>query len=223
VSAVPENPRRWRLATAKHRALDIARNQRRADNFALELGRLLKSEWTIAKAVDEAFSENAVADEQLRRMFSCCHPRLSEEAQVLLILNILCGFGAPEIAAAYLSGRAAVEKRISRGKKVLQERQRAFDLSDAEFGSLLAAVQRALYLLFSEGYHGACAERAVRRELCDEALRLVLLLREHPLASSPTTDALAALMCLHGARLATRVDVTGELSELGQQDRSRWD
>jgi RNA polymerase sigma-70 factor (ECF subfamily) len=223
VSGVPENPRGWLLATAKHRALDVLRNQRRADNFAVELRRHLESEWTLATAVDEAFSANAIADEQLRMMFSCCHPRLSQEAQVSLILNILCGFGAPEIAAAYLSGRAAVEKRISRGKKLIQEYQRSFDLSDAEFVSRLAAVQRALYLLFSEGYHGASAERAVRRELCDEALRLTLLLRGHPLASTPTTDALAALMCLDAARLATRVDVTGELSELGQQDRSRWD
>ena len=108
-----------------------------------------------------------------------------------------------------MSGRAAVEKRISRGKKLIQEYQRSFDLSDAEFVSRLAAVQRALYLLFSEGYHGASAERAVRRELCDEALRLTLLLRGHPLASTPTTDALAALMCLDAARLATRVDVNG--------------
>lgn len=222
-SGVPDNPRAWLLTTAKHRALDILRNQRRAESFAPELGRLLESEWTLAPAVEESFAERTIAGEQLRMMFSCCHPRLSEDAQVALILNILCGFGISEIAAAYLSAQAAVEKRISRAKKVLKESARLFELGDAEFAARLSAVQRALYLLFSEGYHGASGERSVRRELCEEALRLLMLLREHAAARSPATDALAALMCLQAARLPARLDEAGELSELGRQDRSRWD
>jgi len=156
-------------------------------------------------------------------MFSCCHPRLPEEAQLALVLNILCGFGAAEIAAAFLDGRAAVEKRIARGKKVLAAARTLFDLGDAAFASRLSTVLRALYLLFSEGYHGASAEAAVRAELCEEALRLVALLREHPPADTPTTSALAALMCLHAARLPARVDAAGDLAALVDQDRARWD
>ncbi|HEX8904521.1 MAG TPA: DUF6596 domain-containing protein, partial [Longimicrobiaceae bacterium] len=212
VRGVPDNPSAWLMATAKNRALDVLRRERTARTFAPELGRLLESEWTAAPVVDEAFAAHAIRDEMLRMMFSCCHPRLPEEAQVALILNILCGFGAGEIAAAFLDGRAAVEKRISRGKKVLAGSRRLFDLADAEFAPRLDAVRRALYLLFSEGYHGASPQAAVRAELCAEALRLVALLREYPPAATPATAALAALMCLHAARLPARVDGAGELS-----------
>ncbi len=220
---VPDNPSAWLMATAKNRALDAIRRERTARTFAPELGRLLESEWTTAPVVEEAFAPPTIRDEQLRMMFSCCHPRLPEPAQVALILNILCGFGAKEIAGAFLTSRAAIEKRIARGKKVLAGARRLFDLADAEFTSRLSAVRRALYLLFSEGYHGASAESAVRVELCQEALGLTGLLREHPPAATPETNALAALLCLHAARLPARLDSGGDLSPLGDQDRSRWD
>ena len=164
---VPENPSAWLMATAKNRALDIVRRERTARAFAPEMGRLLETEWTLAPLVDEAFAAGTIRDEQLRMMFSCCHPRLPEEAQLALILNILCGFGAREIASALLTGHAAIEKRIARGKQVLAEARRLFELGDAEFAARLSTVRRALYLLFSEGYHGASAavggaRRAVR-------------------------------------------------------------
>jgi len=223
VRGVPDNPSAWLMATAKHRALDVVRRERTARTFAPEVGRLLETEWTAAPMVEEAFAADTIRDEQLRMMFSCCDPRLPEEAQVALILNILCGFGAPEIAAAFLTGRAAIEKRISRGKKVLASATRLFDLGDAAFTARLSAVRRALYLLFNEGYHGASAEAAVRGELCEEAIRLTALLRAHPPAATPETHALAALMCLHAARLPARLDPAGDLTLLVDQDRSRWD
>jgi len=223
LSGVPENPSAWLMATAKNRALDVIRRERTARKFAPEMGRMLETEWTLAPLVHEAFAEHTMRDEQLRMMFSCCHPQLAEEAQLALILNILCGFGADEIASAFLTGRAAIEKRISRGKKVLAGAKRLFDLGDAEFALRLATVRRALYLMFNEGYHGASAESAVRVPLCDEAMRLTALLREHPPAATPVTSALAALMCLHAARLPARVDADGDLAALVDQDRSRWD
>jgi RNA polymerase sigma factor (sigma-70 family) len=220
---VPDNPAAWLMATARNRALDLVRRERTARTFAPEMGRLLETEWTLAPAIDEAFDPRIIRDEQLRMMFSCCQPRLPEEAQLALILNILCGFGSEEIAAALLTGKAAIEKRISRGKKVLAGSKRLFDLLDGELPARLATVQRALYLLFSEGYHGASAASAVRSDLCSEAMRLTALLREHPATATPATTALAALMCLHAARLPTRLDAAGDLSALVDQDRSRWD
>jgi RNA polymerase sigma factor (sigma-70 family) len=220
---IPENPSAWLMATAKNRALDIVRRERTARTFAPEMGRLLETEWTLGPAIDEAFAAHTIRDEQLRMMFSCCHPHLPEEAQVALILNVLCGFGANEIASAFLTGLSAIEKRISRGKKVLASSKSLFDLKDAEFASRLSTVRRALYLLFNEGYHGASAESAVRIELCEEALRLTALLAEHPPAATPTTYALAALMHLHAARLPARIDAAGDLSALVDQDRSCWD
>jgi len=223
VRGLPENPSAWLMTAAKNRALDVVRRERTARTFAPEVARMLESEWTLASVVDEAFAPGVIRDEQLRMMFSCCHPRLPEEAQVALVLNVLCGFGASEIAGAFLTGRAAIEKRISRGKKALAGARRLFDLADAEFAPRLSAVRRALYLLFNEGYHGASAESAVRAELCREAMRLTALLREYPPAAVPETSALAALMCLHAARLPARLDPAGDLSALLDQDRSRWD
>jgi len=223
-SGVPENPAAWLMATAKHRALDVLRRERTARAFAPELGRLLESEWTVAPAVEELFGANAIKDDQLRMMFSCCNARLAEEAQVALVLHILCGFSIGEVASAFVSSEAAIEKRISRAKKVLARSKRLFDVRGADdFSGRLPAVHRALYLLFNEGYHGASPESAVRTELCHEAMRLTTLLLNHPLAATPATHALAALMYLHAARLPGRIDASGNLSSLVDQDRSRWD
>jgi RNA polymerase sigma factor (sigma-70 family) len=221
---VPENPAAWLMATAKNRALDILRRQRTARIFAPELGRLLESEWTLAPAVEELFAPNEVKDDLLRMMFSCCHPRVPEEAQVALVLHILCGFSTGEIASAFVSTHAAIEKRMARAKKVLALSKKLFDVTGAEeFSARLPAVQRALYLLFNEGYHGASPESAVRAELCQEAMRLTAILLEHPRGATPDTYALAALMCLHAARLPARIDACGNLNSLVDQDRSRWD
>jgi RNA polymerase sigma factor (sigma-70 family) len=221
---VPENPAAWLMATAKNCALDVLRRERTARTFAPELGRFLQSEWTLATVVEEQFGPNAIKDDLLRMMFSCCHPRLPEEAQVAIILNILCGFSVDEIASAFVSGHAAIEKRITRAKKVLAKSKKLFDIAaPADFSARLPAVHGALYLLFSEGYHSASAESAVRAELCHEAMRLVAILLEHPLAATPTTQALSALMCLNVARLPARVDASGNLSALFDQDRSQWD
>ena len=223
VRGVPDNPAAWLMSVAKHRALDVIRRERTARTFAPELARALESEWTLAPAVEEAFAGSTIRDEQLRMMFSCCDPRLPEEVQVALVLNILCGFGAVEVAAAFLTSRAAMEKRISRGRKALSASTRLFDLSDAEFATRLSAVRRALYLLFNEGYHGASAEGAVRIELCAEAMRLAMLLVESPRTAEPATRALAALMYLNAAKLPARLDASGDLHPLLEQDRSRWD
>jgi RNA polymerase sigma factor (sigma-70 family) len=219
---VPPNPSAWLMTTARNRALDVIRRERTARTFAPELTRLLETEWATVAVVDEAFSGDVVLGEQLRMMFSCCDPALPEPAQIALMLNILCGFGAGEIAEAFLESRAAVEKRIVRGKRVLAESTRLFDLSDADRAPRLAAVHRALYLLFNEGYHGSSAQAAVRGELCDEAMRLAALLREQPATRTPATLALSALMALHAARLSSRLDDAGELQSLGHQDRGSW-
>jgi len=221
---VPENPSAWLMATAKNCALDVLRRERTARTFAPDLGRLLESEGALAPVIEEAFGPHAMQDDLLRMMFSCCHPHLAQEAQVALMLHILCGFSVAEIASALVSSHAAIEKRIARGKKTLARSRRLFDVTEpGEFSSRLPAVDTALYLLFNEGYHGANAAFAVRTELCREAMRLTAILLEHPLCATPRTYALAALMCLNAARLPGRIDASGNLSSLFDQDRSAWD
>jgi predicted RNA polymerase sigma factor len=227
VRGVPENPSAWLLATAKHRALDVLRRERTAILASPELLRVVdaasRDDASLAGLVDQAFLPAVVRDEQLRMMFSCCHPALAPKAQIALILNILCGFGAAEIASSLLEGRAAVEKRLSRGKKALANTRSLFALDDEQIEARLDAVRRALYLLFNEGYHGASASEAIRPELCDEARRLTELLLDHQSASMPTTHALLASMCLNAARLPARVDAAGNLLTFAEQDRARWD
>ena len=222
---VPENPSAWLMATAKNRALDVLRRERTARTYEPALRQLLQSEWTLAPVVEEMFTDSAIKDDLLRMMFSCCNPRLPEEAQVMLVLHILCGFSVGEVADAFVTTYTAVEKRIPRAKKVLAGSRKLFDTEagPADFSARLAAVHRALYLLFNEGYHGASAELAVRTELCHEAMRLAGLLLEHPLGATPTSYALSALMCLNKARLPARLNASGKLNSLFDQDRSLWD
>lgn len=220
---VPENPTAWLLTTAKHRALDVMRRERTARAFAPELARLLDREAELVTAIDEAFSPGAIRDEQLRMMLSCCAKALPPVAQVCLILNVLCGFGASEIGSALLTGQAAVEKRIARGRRTLARQRCLFELSDVDLRARLATVRQALYLLFNEGYHGASATSAVRPELCQEAIRLTSLLCEHPTSASPTTQALLSLMCLNAARLPARLSADGQLLPWSEQDRAAWD
>lgn len=189
-----------------------------------ELGRLLETEWTLAPVVSEMFAQHEIEDDVLRMMFTCCNPRVAEETQIALVLNVVSGFAAPEIAHAFLTSTASIEKRLQRGKASLAESKTLFDFAgERDLGPRLDAVHRALYVLFSEGYHGAHHESAVRADLCVEAMRLVEVLAHHAATKTPETHALAALMALHAARLPSRVAASGDLSPLLEQDRSLWD
>ena len=221
---VPDNPGAWLMTTAKNRALDVLRRQRTAVTFAPELTRHLENAHAIDPAIDELFDEHAIKDDLLRMMFSCCDPRLPEDAQVALVLHILCGFSVHEVAAAFVTTHTAMEKRITRAKKTLAGSKQLFDTTEAdECAVRLPAVHRALYLLFNEGYHGASPQAVVRADLCVEAMRLVAVLLDHPSVGTPATCALRALMCLHASRLPARIDAAGNLTSLFDQDRSLWD
>jgi len=220
---VPANPSAWLMGTAKNRALDVLRRERMARIFAPELERRFEDEVNLEPAFEGLFEESAIKDDRLRMMFLCCEPRLPEKAQVALVLHLVCGFGIAEVAGAFVTTKAAVEKRIERAKQELTQGTAPFDIANAaDFAARLPAVQRALYLLFNEGYHGASAESAVRVELCREAIRLGALLCAHRLAATPASHALVALMYLHAARLPGRIDAGGDLASLCDQDRSRW-
>jgi RNA polymerase sigma-70 factor (ECF subfamily) len=157
-------------------------------------------------------------------MFSCCHPELSTDVQVTLILKTLCGFSVAEIASALFASEEAIEKRLGRARQLLRESGTFVKITAGpEIPSRLEAVYQAIYLLFNEGYHASQSERAVREDLCYEALRLALILSEHPESARPKTFALVSLFCLNAARLPGRVDADGLLLQLSEQDRSQWD
>lgn len=220
----PQDPAAWLVATAKNCARDALRRERTAHGATAELSQALQSEWSLAPTIEELFAPEEVKDDLLRMMFSCCHPKLSETAQVALILHILCAFSIEEVAAAFINSQVAMEKRLLRAKASLAQAGLLFKVSAPhDFGKRLIAVHRALYLLFNEGYHGASRESSINAQLCAEARHLASLLLEHPLGATPATYALLALMVLNEARLPGRLDAGGDLLALADQDRTRWD
>jgi RNA polymerase sigma factor (sigma-70 family) len=222
IHGVPDNPSAWLMRVARNRAIDLVRRDEQFRYFAPELTHLLKlREGSFA---GEAECQKEIQDDQLRMMFSCCHPELSVEAQVTLILKTLGGFSVAEIASAFLTSEDSIEKRLGRARKLFRESRAFVYVTQAsDIPGRLEAVYQAVYLLFHEGYHASESARTVREDLCYEALRLALLLSEHPQGARPKTFALLALFCFNAARLAGRVDVEGSLLQLENQDRSKWD
>jgi RNA polymerase sigma factor (sigma-70 family) len=217
----PEDPSAWLMRAARNRAIDLLRRQAHQGPLAPDLVEALEASPPGPEGEGE---EHALADDELRLMFSCCDPALSGPAQVSVILKYLCGFSVREIAQAFLSSEAAVEKQLFRGRRALSARGALVEVRDpAQVRARLPAVQSAIYLLFSEGYHGAHAQQAVREDLCYEAMRLGVLLSRFPDSADPGTQALLALFCLLAARLPARMDDDGNLLLLAEQDRRRWD
>ena len=223
IRGVPDDPAAWLMATAKNRALDRLRHEKTARGYEPQLAQHVESEQSVREQIDEIDVTAAMDDDQLRMMFSCCDPRMTEESQVGLVLHILCGFSVSEIANAFLSGHEAVKKRITRAKALLAGSKKLFDLADSDFNDRLSSVQRAVYLLFNEGFHGSSKDAAVRAELCDEAMRLAILLTRNAATATPATFALCSLMFLNAARLPARLEPSGDLLQFFEQDRSRWD
>lgn len=219
---IPDNPSAWLMQVARNRAIDLVRRDTRFHSLALELVHRLHLSASVTEE-SEAFAKE-IQDDQLRMIFSCCHPALSTEAQVTLILKTLCGFSVAEIANALLVSVDAIEKRLGRARKLFRQAGAFVEISRAaDIPARLEAVYRAIYLLFNEGYHGSRTAQTVREELCFEALRLALLLCNHAESETPKTHALLALFCFHAARLPGRVDDDGALIQLAMQDRATWD
>ncbi len=222
IYGLPDNPSAWLMRVARNRAIDLLRRDDQFRYFAPELVHLLRLRQD--QPVETPAFEREIQDDQLRMMFSCCHPELSTEAQVTLILKTLCGFSVSEIAHSFLASEDSIEKRLGRARKLFRLSGTFVEVTDAlEVSERLEAVYQAIYLLFNEGYHGSRSEQTVREDLCFEAMRLALLLSDHPEGEKPKTQALLALLCFHAARLSGRMDDDGGLIQLELQDRSRWD
>lgn len=165
-----------------------------------------------------------VRDDLLRMLFVSCDEAIPPESRLVFALKTLCGFSTGEIALRLFTSEANVYKRLARARERLRELPVDTDTPPLELlQSRLPSVLAVLYLLFNEGYLSVHAEQAIRRELCDEAVRLTTLLAEHPVGAVPESFALLALMHLHSARLTARVDALGGLLLLEEQDRTRWD
>ena len=160
----------------------------------------------------------------LRMLFICCDDEIPTDSRLVLALKVLCGFSTTEIAMRLFTTEANVHKRLARARERLRSISPDFDILPTQsMKSRLPSVRMVLYLLFNEGYLSAQPDQAIRRGLCEEAIRLVTLVAGHSAGADPETFALLALMNLHAARLPARLDGVGELLLLENQDRSLWD
>jgi RNA polymerase sigma-70 factor (ECF subfamily) len=204
-SELPDNPASWLYRVAHNYVLDELRREKRDQRYLAE--------------VRADYAQQEVHDDVLRLLFVCADPAIPPESQLVLALKTLCGFSTEEIALRLFQSVDAVHKRLQRARSRLRE--------DAEVQSVdperVQGVLHMIYLLFNEGYSSAQPDRLIRRELCDEALRLALMLKEEPAGAHSETEALVALMCFHMARFDARVDGRGGLLLLEEQDRSLWD
>ena len=218
---VPANPGAWITTAARRRAIDRLRRNRSVADRAERLAELTRLETEHEEPTMD--DESTIVDDRLRLIFTCCHPALEMSARVALTLRALGGLTTGEIARAFLVAEPTMGKRIVRAKRKIADAHIPYRVPpDEELPDRLRGVLRVVYLIFNEGYAAAEGDRLVREELCDEAIRLGELL-----AGLMPDDAevwgLLALMLLHDARRAARVDASGRYVALDAQDRSRWD
>ena len=215
----PARPSAWILATARNRAIDRLRRERVGRE---KLQRLAALEPAPDPDANDGEAPDAVPDDRLSLIFACCHPALGLEARIALTLRTLAGLTVEEIADAFLVPHATMAQRLVRVKRKIRESAIPFDVPPAErLPERLADVCAVLYLIFNEGYAASSGDRLVRRELCDEAIRLARVLLSL-MPHEPEVMGLLALMVYHDSRREARVRADGTLVALPDQDRSSW-
>jgi RNA polymerase sigma factor (sigma-70 family) len=225
-SGVPRNPGAWLMATAKHRAIDLLRRNKRLERKHDELGYELEAKQAAAaRDLDAAAFDTVddVGDDLLRLMFTACHPVLSTEARVALTLRLLGGLTTGEIARAFLVSESTVAQRIVRAKRTLADKRVPFEVPrGAELAARLSSVLEVIYLVFNEGYSATAGDDWMRPALCEDALRLGRILAELA-PEEPEVHGLVALMEIQASRSGARTGPSGEPILLFDQNRALWD
>ncbi len=220
VKGLPENPTAWLYTVAKNKTKNYLKRHT-AFQQKVAIGVKYAAEKDEEMEID--LSAQNIFDSQLAMIFTVCNPCISTESQVSLALNLLCGFGVPEIADAFLTNKEVVYKRLNRAKEKLKTEQVRIEQPTAnEIDDRLNSVLTTLYLLFSEGYYSIAQNTQLRKDLCAEAMRLNLLLLQNEPTNKPAVNALYSLMCFHSSRFDARTGEKGEPIIYEDQDTSLW-
>jgi RNA polymerase sigma-70 factor, ECF subfamily len=214
----PANPYAWLVSTARNRVVDQLRRRARFHDSQTEIAQL-----TALQDSEFDLSEAAMVDDQLRLIFTCCHPALALEAQVALTLRTVCGLATEEIARGFLVPVATMAQRLVRVKRKIRDARLPFAMPPTEkLAERLDGVMLVVYLVFTEGYAATSGKLWIRRQLCDEAIRLGRLLCQL-IPRNPELRALLALMLLHDSRRIARASPDEEIVTLEEQNRELWD
>jgi RNA polymerase sigma-70 factor, ECF subfamily len=218
ITGIPEMPRAWIIETARHKAIDRLRRQ-------TKLSEVVQSIAAVSSEAEEPdYDTTRIPDDRLQLIFTCCHPALALEAQVALTLRTLGGLETDEIARAFLVSPVTMAQRLVRAKRKIHDARIPYQTpSMHEMPERLDAVSTVIYLIFNEGYAATRGGPLVRTDLCQEAIRLARLMRALVTPASPEITGLLALMLLHDARREARLNQSGDLVLLEEQDRRRWD
>jgi len=221
IKGIPENPTAWLYTVAKNKTKN---HFKRNDVFEKKIVTEIKYNTPLTNPEMEIdLSEQNIADSQLAMIFTVCNPSNSNEAQIALALNLLCGFGISEIADAFLSNKEVIYKRINRAKEKLKEENiKIAHPNSAEIKERIDTVLKTIYLLYSEGYYSISQNTTLRKDLCAEAMRLTYLLLQNQTTNLPAANALMALMCFHSSRFEARTSENGEIILYQDQDESLW-
>jgi len=221
VTGAPERPGGWLLTTARRRAIDRLRRARRAGARADAIA--YEATLGASDEIPDVSDPEAIADDRLRLIFTCCHPGLPADSRVALTLRLVGGLSTVEIARAFLVPEPTIAQRLVRAKRTIRDRALPYEVPEgAELSERLPAVLAVVYLIFNEGYAAHSGDALVRLDLCREAVRLGDMLAEL-MPQEPEVLGLLALMELQTSRAETRADADGNLVLLADQDRSRWD
>ena len=217
---IPASPRAWLVSTGRFKAIDGIRRRARFDASMATLAEQLETESVEDQAITD---DDAIEDDRLRLIFTCCHPALAPDARVALTLREVCGLTTEEIARAYLTSAPTLAQRIVRAKAKIRDARIPYEVPSPDaLPERLDSVLRVVYLVFNEGYAATAGADWVRPALCDEALRLGRILAQLA-ADEPEVHGLVALMELQASRLKARVGPDGAPVLLAEQDRGRWD
>ena len=216
--SIPDNPTAWLFRVAQNRLIDVLRRDKKSSL----MGDNPFPHKDTSKEND-VILDDMIEDSQLKMVFACCHPSLSQEHQIVLSLKLIGGFSNRELADALLKKEDAVAKSFTRAKKQFREKVQFLQIP-VQMGlqSRLFQVLRVIYLLFTEGYAATTGEQLLKKDICYEALRLALLLRDNKYCGHPNLEALIALMCFHASRFDARLDEEGELISLEHHDRKKY-
>ncbi|WP_456460918.1 RNA polymerase sigma factor [Lutibacter sp.] len=220
LKGVPDYPKAWLYAVAKNKAKDhFKRNKIFIEKVKPNIqNNLYEKEFEID------LSDKNITDSQLQMLFAVCDPTINTESQIALALRVLCGFGIDEIAQAFLSNKATINKRLHRAKEKLKSNHVSlkFPLKE-ELINRLDNVLSIIYLLFNEGYYSVTSENNINKSICVEAMRLTYMLINYEPTNLPKTNALMALLCFHSSRFEARTNQQGEIILYADQNREKWD